>query len=99
MRPCSSSRAATACTTATHSRFSGRRSERTRDGIIMINIAAVARPYLGAVVLTTALLTGAGIYSATPIPSGGYPEVTFPRTPVVAKKPGSDLAHMQTQSP
>src|SRR5260221_8858235 len=63
----------------------------------MINIAARARPYLGAVVLTTALLTGAGIYSATRMPSGVYPEVTFPRIAVVAKKPGLDLVNMEIQ--
>src|SRR6266404_7464821 len=63
----------------------------------MINIAAIARPYLGAVVLTTALLTGAGIYSVTRMPSGVYPEVSFPRIAVVAKKPGLDLVNMEIQ--
>src|SRR5438067_2516586 len=44
----------------------------------MFNIAAKARPYFGAVVLTAALLTVGGIYSATRMPSGVYPEVTAP---------------------
>jgi multidrug efflux pump subunit AcrB len=63
----------------------------------MFNIAARARPYLGAVVLTTALFTVGGIYSATQMPSGVYPEVTFPRIAVVAKKPGLDIASMEIQ--
>ncbi len=63
----------------------------------MFNIAAIARPYLGAVVLTTILLTVGGIYSVTRMPSGVYPEVTFPRIAVVAKKPGLDLVNMEIQ--
>src|SRR5216684_9164862 len=63
----------------------------------MFNIAAMARPYFGAVVMTTALLTAAGVYSATRMPSGVYPEVTFPRIAVVAKKPGLDLVNMEIQ--
>ena len=61
----------------------------------MFNLASRARPYFGAVVLTTVLLTAGGIYSATRMPSGVYPEVTFPRIAVVAKKPGLDLANME----
>jgi multidrug efflux pump subunit AcrB len=63
----------------------------------MINIAARARPYLGAVVLTTALFTAAGVYAALRMPSGVYPEVQFPRIAVVAKKPGLDLVSMEIQ--
>jgi multidrug efflux pump subunit AcrB len=63
----------------------------------MFNIAAIARPYLGAVVLTTTLLTAGGIYSVTRMPSGVYPEVTFPRIAVVARKPGLDLVNMEIQ--
>src|SRR6266496_1454759 len=61
------------------------------------NLATKARPYFGAVVLTTCLLTAGGIYSATRMPSGVYPEVTFPRVAVVAKKPGLDLVTMELQ--
>ena len=61
----------------------------------MLSIASKARPYLGAVVLTTALLVGGGIYSAMRMPSGVYPEVTFPRIAVVAKMPGLDLTNME----
>src|SRR5438477_2650718 len=63
----------------------------------MFNTAAHARPYFGAVVLATVLLTVAGIYSATRMPSGVYPEVQFPRIAVVAKKPGLDLVNMEIQ--
>src|SRR6516165_1755480 len=63
----------------------------------MLNIAARARPFLGAVVLTTVLLTAGGIYSVTRMPSGVYPEVTFPRVAVVAKAPGLDLITTEVQ--
>src|SRR6266542_1976199 len=63
----------------------------------MFNLAARARPYFGAVVLTTALLAAAGVWCAFHMPSGVYPEVTFPRIAVVAKKPGLDLRGMELQ--
>src|SRR5437762_8621879 len=61
----------------------------------MINLASKARPYFGAVVLTCALLTAGGIYSATRLPSGVYPEVTFPRIAVVARVPDWDVHRME----
>jgi multidrug efflux pump subunit AcrB len=57
-----------------------------------MNLAARARPYFGAVVLTTLLLTAGGLYCLTRMPSGIYPEVTFPRISVIAKAPGLDVA-------
>ena len=60
----------------------------------MFSLASKAKPYLGAVVLTTLLLVGGGVYSALRMPSGIYPEVTFPRIGVVAKAPGLDLTTM-----
>src|SRR5436190_15868512 len=63
----------------------------------MLNLATKARPYLGAVSLTAALLTAGGIYSATRMPSGVYPEVTFPRIAVVARKPGLAVTNMEVQ--
>jgi multidrug efflux pump subunit AcrB len=63
----------------------------------MLNLASRARPFLGAVVLTTALLTGGGVYSALRMPSSVYPEVTFPRIAVVAKVPGRDVANMEVK--
>src|SRR5437016_2465357 len=61
----------------------------------MFNLASKARPYLGALVLTTMLLTAGGIYSVMRMPSGVYPEITFPRIAVVAKKVGLDLRSME----
>src|SRR2546421_2947162 len=60
----------------------------------MLNLASRVRPYFGAVVLTTALLTAGGIYSYTRMPSGVYPEVTFPRIAVVARVPAMTVANM-----
>ncbi len=61
----------------------------------MLNLASKARPYFGAVVLTCALLTGGGIYSAMRMPSSVYPEVSFPRIAVVAKVPDRDVGTME----
>jgi multidrug efflux pump subunit AcrB len=63
----------------------------------MLNLASRARPYFGAVVLTAALLTAGGIYSATRMPSGVYPEVTFARVAVVARVPSLSVANMDIQ--
>jgi multidrug efflux pump subunit AcrB len=63
----------------------------------VFNLASRVRPYFGAVVLTTGLLTAGGIYSATQMPSSVYPEVTFPRVSVVAKVPNMALANMEIQ--
>jgi multidrug efflux pump subunit AcrB len=63
----------------------------------MLNLASKARPYFGAVVLSCALLTAGGIYSATRMPSSVYPEVTFPRIAVVAKVPDRDVTSMEVQ--
>ena len=43
------------------------------------------------------LLTAGGIYSATRMPSGVYPEVTFPRIAVVAKVPDRDVTNMEVK--
>ncbi|MBY0523695.1 MAG: efflux RND transporter permease subunit [Gemmataceae bacterium] len=63
----------------------------------MLNLASKARPVFGAVVITVGLLTAAGIYSVTRMPSSIYPEVTFPRVAVVAKVPGLDLVTTELQ--
>ncbi len=63
----------------------------------MSNLATRARPYIGAVVLTCALLTAGGIYSATRMASGVYPEVTFPRVAVVARVPDWDVTQMEVR--
>jgi multidrug efflux pump subunit AcrB len=61
----------------------------------MFSLASKARPYLGAVILCTALLTAGGVYSALRMPSSVYPEVQFPRIMVVAKVPDRDVANME----
>ncbi len=63
----------------------------------MFNIAAVGRPFLGAVVLLAVLLTGWGVYSAMHMPSGIYPEVEFSRIVIVAQVPGLAVANMEVQ--
>src|SRR5947209_20572357 len=63
----------------------------------MLNIASLARPFFGAVVITVGLLTVGGIYSATRMPMGVYPEVTFPRIAVVARVPGLAVPNMEVQ--
>jgi multidrug efflux pump subunit AcrB len=62
-----------------------------------MNLATSARPYLGAVVLTCGLLTAGGIYSVMRMPSGVYPEVTFPRIAVVARVPDWDVTKMEVK--
>lgn len=62
-----------------------------------MNLATKARPYIGSVVLTCVLLTGGGIYSAMRMPSGVYPEVTFPRIAVVARVPDWDVTQMEVR--
>lgn len=63
----------------------------------MFAIASKAKPYFGAVVLTTALLTAAGVWCLTRMPSGVYPEVTFPRIAVVARVNGLSVPNMEAQ--
>src|SRR5262249_29179589 len=63
----------------------------------MFNLAAKARPYFGAIVLSCALLTAGGVYSALRMPSSVYPEVTFPRIAVVAKVPDRDVTNMEVK--
>src|SRR5438270_3456054 len=61
------------------------------------SIASKARPYLGAVILSTVLLSAGGVYSALRMPSSVYPEVTFPRIAVVAKVPDRDVTNMDVK--
>src|SRR6266851_9059977 len=63
----------------------------------MIRLGSTARPFLGAVILTTGLLTAGGIYSAMRMPSSVYPEVTFPRIAVVARVPDYDVTRMDAK--
>jgi multidrug efflux pump subunit AcrB len=66
-----------------------------RDAVL--SLASYARNYFGAILLSALLLTLGGIYSATRMPSAVYPEVTFPRISVIARKPGLDVPNMQVK--
>src|SRR5256885_337228 len=59
----------------------------------MLNLATKARPYPGAVALTTPPPTARGLYSAPLMPRGVYPEVTFP--PIALGAPVPDCAFYQ----
>ena len=61
----------------------------------MPSLVAKVRPFFGAVVLTALMLIAGGVYSAFRMPSGVYPEVTFPRIAVVAKVADLDLTKME----
>jgi multidrug efflux pump subunit AcrB len=63
----------------------------------VLNLASHARNYFGAIFLSALLLTLGGIYSATRMPSAVYPEVTFSRISVIARKPGLDVPNMQVK--
>ena len=65
--------------------------------MVNFNLASFARPYFGALVLTTGLLTAGGVYSYTQMPSSVYPEVTFPRVAVVARVPDKDVVDMEVK--
>src|ERR1700722_16166785 len=65
--------------------------------MVKFNLASFARPYFGALVLTTALLTAGGVYRYTQMPNSVYPEVTFPRIAVVAKVPNRDVIDMEVK--
>src|SRR5487761_1593755 len=68
-----------------------------RRGVIVFNLASYARHYFGAILLSALLLTLGGVYSATRMPSAIYPEVTFSRISVIARKPGLDVPNMQVK--
>ena len=52
------------------------------------NLIAWARPYYGLILLSTILLSVAGIAAMFSMPSGIYPEVAFPRIAVIVQSPG-----------
>jgi len=59
------------------------------------NLVALAKPYFGLIVLTTLLLTAAGVISMLRMPSGIYPEVAFPRISVIAQSSGLAVKDME----
>jgi CzcA family heavy metal efflux pump len=52
------------------------------------NLLTLTRPYFGLILLSTIVLTVAGIFAMLHMPSGIYPEVAFPRIVVIVQTPG-----------
>jgi len=52
------------------------------------NLVALARPFFGLIVLSTVLLSAAGLVSMLKMPSGIYPEVAFPRIAIIVQTSG-----------
>lgn len=59
------------------------------------NLLTLARPFFGLILLTTILLTIAGIYAMLRMPSGIYPEVAFPRIVVITQSPGLSVKEVE----
>jgi CzcA family heavy metal efflux pump len=59
------------------------------------NLLTLARPFFGLILLTTILLTAAGIYAMLRMPSGIYPEVAFPRIVVITQAPGLSVKDVE----
>jgi CzcA family heavy metal efflux pump len=52
------------------------------------NLLTLSRPFFGLILVSTIILTVAGIYCMLHMPSGIYPEVSFPRIVIVVQTPG-----------
>jgi multidrug efflux pump subunit AcrB len=59
------------------------------------NLVAFARPYFGLIVLTTILLTAWGIVAMFRMPSGIYPEVSFPEIAIIIETPGLGIRDVE----
>ncbi len=59
------------------------------------NLVGRARPYFGLIVLTVTLLTAWGLYSMWRMPSGIYPEVSFPQIVVIAESAGLGVREVE----
>jgi CzcA family heavy metal efflux pump len=59
------------------------------------NVITFVRPFFGLILLTTILLTAAGIYAMLRMPSGIYPEVAFPRIVVITQTPGLSVKDVE----
>jgi CzcA family heavy metal efflux pump len=60
------------------------------------NLVAVARPYFGLIVVTTLLLVAWGIVAMLNMPSGIYPEVSFPQIAVIVETPALGIRDVET---
>ena len=61
-----------------------------------INLVALARPYFGLIVVSTLLLVAWGMVSMLNMPSGIYPEVSFPQIAVIVETPALGIRDVET---
>lgn len=59
-----------------------------------MSLAGLVQRHRATVLVATAMLTVAGLYSLATLPAGIYPEVSYPRVIVVAKSPGFEANEM-----
>ncbi len=59
-------------------------------------MVALARPYFGLIVVTTLLLVAWGVVSMLHMPSGIYPEVSFPQIAVIVETPALGIRDVET---
>jgi CzcA family heavy metal efflux pump len=60
------------------------------------NLVSLARRYFGLIVLTTILLTAWGLVSIFRMPSGIYPEISFPQIAVIIETPAMGIRDVET---
>ena len=60
------------------------------------NLVAFARPYFGLIVVTTLLLVAWGVVAMLNMPSGIYPEVSFPQIAVIVETPAMGIRDVET---
>ena len=63
------------------------------------NLVAIARPYFGLIVLSTLLLSAWGIVAMFHMPSGIYPEVSFPQIAVIVETPALGIRDVRSPLP
>jgi CzcA family heavy metal efflux pump len=59
------------------------------------NLVALARPYFGLIVVTTILLCAWGVVAMLSMPSGIYPEVSFPEIAIIIETPGLGIRDVE----
>jgi CzcA family heavy metal efflux pump len=59
------------------------------------NLVALARPFFGLIVVVTAALAVWGIYSMLHMPSGIFPEVSFPQIAIIAETPALGIRDVE----
>lgn len=59
------------------------------------NLVGLARPYFGLIVVTTILLCAWGVVAMWNMPSGIYPEVSFPEIAIIIETPGMGIRDVE----